>query len=68
MATVLYTINPTPMSTMPQAGRSRVRVPMRSLDVLINLILPAHYGPGVNSASNRNEYQVSYGGQRAAGE
>jgi hypothetical protein len=25
----------------------------------IYIILPAHYGPGVNSASNRNEYQES---------
>jgi hypothetical protein len=43
---------------MPQAGRSRVRFPMRSMDFSIDLILP-HYGPGVGSASNRNEYQES---------
>ena len=38
-------------------GRSRVRFPMFSLKFFINIILPACYGPGVDSASNRNEYQ-----------
>jgi hypothetical protein len=38
---------------MLQAGRSRVRVPMRW-----NFSsLQPHYGPGVDSASDRNEYQ-----------
>jgi hypothetical protein len=38
---------------MLQDGRSRVRVPMRW-----NFsCLQPHYGPGVDSASNRNEYQ-----------
>jgi hypothetical protein len=44
--------------TMLQARRSRVRFPMRSLDFSIDLIQP-HNGPGVDSASNRNEYQES---------
>jgi hypothetical protein len=44
--------------TMLQAGRSRDRVLMRWI-FSIDLILPATYGPGVNSASNRNEYQES---------
>jgi hypothetical protein len=40
---------------MPQAGRSRVRVPM-----MWNFSsFQPHYGPGVDSASNRNEYQES---------
>jgi hypothetical protein len=39
--------------TMLQAGRSRVRVPTRWN---FSSFQP-HYGPGVNSASNRNEYQ-----------
>jgi hypothetical protein len=39
--------------TMLQGGRSRVRVPMRWN---FSSFLP-HYGPGVDSASNRNEYQ-----------
>jgi hypothetical protein len=40
---------------MLQAGRLRVRVPMRWN---FSSFQP-HYGPGVNSASNRNEYQES---------
>jgi hypothetical protein len=32
---------------------------MRSLDSLIGLIFQPHYGAGVDSASNRNEYQES---------
>jgi hypothetical protein len=44
---------------MLQAGRSRVHIPMRSLDFSIDLILQPHYGPGVDSASNRNDYQES---------
>jgi hypothetical protein len=40
---------------MLQAGRSRVQVPMRWN---ISSFQP-HYGPGVDSASNRNEYQES---------
>jgi hypothetical protein len=39
--------------TMIQAGRSRVRVPMRWN---FSSFQP-HYGPGVDSASNRNQYQ-----------
>jgi hypothetical protein len=44
--------------TMLQAGKSRDRVPMRW--ILSNLPNPSsHYGPGVYSASNKNEYQES---------
>jgi hypothetical protein len=39
--------------TVLQAGRLWVRDPIRS----IYLILPAALGPGVHSASNRNECQ-----------
>jgi hypothetical protein len=50
--------------TALQAGRSRVRFPMVSrvrfpmvsLEFFIGILRP-HYGPGVDSASNRNEYQ-----------
>jgi hypothetical protein len=50
---------------MLQAGWSRVQFPMKSLDFSIDLILPAaaHYGPGVDSASNRNEYRNISGGK-----
>jgi hypothetical protein len=45
--------------TMLQGGRSRVRVPMRSLDISINYSFQLHYDPVVDSASNSNEYQKS---------
>jgi hypothetical protein len=47
---------------MLPAGRSGVRFPMRSLTSFFR----SHYGSGVDSASNRNEYQKSCWGQRAA--
>jgi hypothetical protein len=51
-----------------QAERWRVRIPMKSLNFSIYLILlSALWGPGIDSASNRNEYQESSGGQRSAG-
>jgi hypothetical protein len=37
--------------TALQAGRSRVR-----LEFFLDIIFRPHYGPGVDSASNRNEY------------
>jgi hypothetical protein len=42
-----------------QAGRSRFRFPIRQLNSSIDLILPPHYGPGIDSTCNRNEYQES---------
>jgi hypothetical protein len=46
--------------TMLQAGRSRVQFPLKSLDFFFNLPNPSSStDPGVNSASNRNEYQES---------
>jgi hypothetical protein len=47
---------------MLEAGSSRVWFPMMSLDFSIYLILPAAYGPGIDSASNRNVYQESSSG------
>jgi hypothetical protein len=49
---------------MLQAGRARVRFPMRSLDLghwifQLTQSFQPYYGPRVDSASNRNEYQES---------
>jgi hypothetical protein len=57
---------------MLQAGRSRFRVPTRLLNFFsIYLILSAALGPGVYSASNKNEYQkqkkIIYGRGRRVG-
>jgi hypothetical protein len=47
-----------PINITLQAGRSRVRIPMRLLHFfLIYLILPAALSSGVYSVSNTNEYQ-----------
>jgi hypothetical protein len=47
--------------TTLQAGKSRVRFPMRSLDFFqLTESFHPHCGPGVNSASNRSEYQESF--------
>jgi len=40
---------------------------MVSLEFFLDIILPTHYGPGVDSASNRNEYQEYFLGVKAAG-
>ena len=40
-----------------QFGRSRVRFPRGSLGFFVGIILSVHYGPGVDSASNKYEYQ-----------
>ena len=34
---------------------------------LVTLFFRPHYGPGIDSASNRNEYQVYFLGVKAAG-
>jgi hypothetical protein len=48
---------------MLQAGMSRIRLPMRSSDFSIDLILPAAIWSWVDSASNRNENQESSWGK-----
>jgi hypothetical protein len=40
------------LGTALQAGRSRIRFPMMSLQFFVYIILLAAYGPGVDSASN----------------
>jgi hypothetical protein len=43
---------------MLQARRLRVQVPVRSLDFFqLTQSFQLHYGPGVDSASDRNEYR-----------
>jgi hypothetical protein len=44
---------------MLQAGRSRVRFPMSHWILQLTQSFQSHYGPGVGSSSNRNEYQES---------
>jgi hypothetical protein len=44
-------------SVVAQAGRSRVRDPIRRIIFSMYLILPAVLDPGAYSASNRTEYQ-----------
>ena len=41
--------------------------PMVSLQFFTDIIFRPHYGPGVDSASNRNEYQEYFLGVKAAG-
>ena len=53
--------------TTLQVGRSWVWFPMVSLEFFIDIILRRHHGPGVDSASNRNEYQEYFPGVKAAG-
>ena len=43
--------------TALQIGKWEVRFPVVSLEFFIDIILPAALCPGVDSASNRNEYQ-----------
>jgi Mn2+/Fe2+ NRAMP family transporter len=52
-------VTATVAGTMLQSGKSRFRDPMNVNTYIfsINLILPTAIGPGVHSASNRNEYQ-----------
>jgi hypothetical protein len=45
--------------TTLKGGRSWVPFPISSLDFSIDLTFQLHYGPGVDSDSNRNEYQES---------
>jgi hypothetical protein len=51
-----------------QTGRSLVRSHIVSLEFFIDIkSFRSHYGPGVDTASNRNEYQVHFLGVKAAG-
>jgi len=51
-----------------QIGRSLVRSQLVSLKFFIDIkSFRSHYGAGVDSASNRNEYQELFLGVKAAG-
>jgi len=51
-----------------QIGRSLVRSQLVSFEIFIDIkSLRSHYGPGVDSAFNRNEYQERFLGVKAAG-
>jgi len=51
-----------------QIGRSLVRSQLVSLQFCIDIkSFWSHYGPGVDSASNRNKYQERFLGVKAAG-
>jgi len=51
-----------------QIGRSLVRSQLVSLEFFIDIkSFRSHYGPGVDSASNINEYQEHFLGVKAAG-
>jgi len=51
-----------------QIGRQLVRFQLMSFEFFINIkSFRSHYGPGVDSASNRNKYQEHFLGVKAAG-
>ena len=54
-------------SAVLQIGRPLVRSKLVSLDFFIDIkSFRSHYGPGIDSASNRNEYQEHFVGIKAA--
>jgi hypothetical protein len=56
------------LSAVLQIGRSLIRSQMVSVEFFIDIkFFRSHYGPGVDSASNRNEYQEYFMGVKAAG-
>jgi hypothetical protein len=52
---------------MLQAGRSRIPDEVIGFFFSIYLSFQPHYGPGVDSASNMDDYQESSWGYRAVG-
>ena len=58
------TIAATATATTGDRGSTVVKV---SLEFFIDITFRSHYGPGVDSASNRNEYQEYLLGVKAAG-
>ena len=63
-----HTLRRTAVAQWLRCGRSLVRFQMVSLEFFIDIkSFRSHYGPGVDSASNRNEYQEYLLGVKAAG-
>jgi len=55
-------------SAVLQIGRSLVRSQLVVIGFFIDIkSFRSHYGPGVDSSSNRNEYQEYFLGVKAAG-
>jgi len=53
---------------MLQIGRTLVRSQLVSLEFFVDIkSFQLHYGSGVDSASNRNEYQEHFVGVKVAG-
>ena len=58
----------TAVGVVLQIGRSLVRFQMVSFEYFFDIkSFRSHYGPGVDSASNRNEHQEYFLGVKAAG-
>jgi hypothetical protein len=55
--------SPVGSGAMTQTNRPRVRFLTRSFDFSVDLTLPAALAPGVDPASNRNEYQPGLAGE-----
>lgn len=55
------------LGTTLKVGSLWVRFPVMSLESLIYIILPAHYGTGFDSASKRNQYEEYFVGVETVG-
>ena len=65
---VLYIFRTGDSGAVLQIGRSLVRSQLVVSGFFINIkSFRSHYGPGVDSASNRNEYQEHFRGVKVAG-
>jgi hypothetical protein len=55
-------------TAVAQCYKSEGSIPASVIGFFVDIkSFPSHYGPGVDSASNRNEYQVHFLGVKAAG-
>ena len=66
--TLVITYDCTLAQNLHHLGRSLVRSQLVSLEFFIDIkSFRSHYGPGVDSASNKNEYQECFLWVKAAG-